>query len=138
MRGFGQIDPMYPGGCPTGFTLQELYYVPNSEATNVTAATPGAVPLPGNQYACMNASGVSPLAFAQSNGSQFAIYTQMPFLAILAAGVAALLLGDGLMKLLGVAVVGCGVVAGGLTYQNQAQVQTDGSIKCVITGASGF
>ncbi len=150
MTGLGQtcptVDPMYPNGCPAGFTLEELYYVPNSEAQNVTASTPGAVPQPNPSftgtgpcfaYACRSASGQSPIGAVQATCSNSAIYTQPEFLALFGAGAAALFLLDGWAKLIGLALIGYGFL-GGIGYQVQAQTQVDGSIKCVVTGASGM
>lgn len=109
MYGFGQVttcptvDPMYPTGCPAGYTLQELYYVPNSEVTNVTASTPGAIPLPNPSYtgsgscltyACMNSSMNTPSGVSDQQCYQ---NNQMIQIAVAAAG---LLLLPGWLKLL--------------------------------------
>src|ERR1700730_12653730 len=57
-------DTSYPSGCPAGFSLQESYYVPNSEVINATASTPGAIPLTSTNgcpsYSCVNAQQQSP------------------------------------------------------------------------------
>jgi hypothetical protein len=95
-------DPSYPSGCPAGFTLQEMWYVPNSEVTNATASTPGAVQYsptgngcPG--YICQNSQGQSPDSIA-ANARLTTCSTEA--MAILAAGVAALIFLPGWSKLI--------------------------------------
>ena len=80
------VDPQYPNGCPSGFTLQPVYYVPNIPANagnpqagnvDVPANTPGAVPMPSNtnpncnQYQCFNANNLAPYQAAQNACPKF-------------------------------------------------------------------
>lgn len=112
-------DPQYPNGCPSGFTLQQVYYVPNIPANagnpqagnvNVPASTPGAVPMPSNtvpgctQYQCFNASNLGPYDAAQNACPKF---TPMGMVVIAAtAGIVLLLPGATKLLALPVFVVG--------------------------------
>lgn len=79
-------DPMYPTGCPAGFSPHEMYY-----AQNVTV--------------------------------------------LIGAGLLGLFMLDGWAKLIAAAFLAWGV---GVGYQVQASPQSDGSIKCVVTGTSSW
>lgn len=105
-------DPTYPTGCPAGFTLQQMFYVPNSEVTNVTASTPGAVPLLSAgcpQYICQNAQLQSPGQIA-SNAHFSSCNTEA--LIILAAGIAGLIFLPGWTKILSLAALPASFLVG--------------------------
>jgi hypothetical protein len=134
------VDPMYPTGCPAGFTAQQIFYVPNSEQP-LTYGTPGpgAVPMPNpsiqncNQsFSCVNAQGQSPIAATQGTCPTL---TPAAGWALGATALAVFLL-PGVFKLLALPVGFFAFIFSG--QQWQAQPQPDGSIKCVVTGASGM
>lgn len=63
-----QVDSEYPTGCPSGFTLQPVCYVPNSgqPERNCTGAPAGYIPIPDGAgcptFTCLNAQFQSPFA----------------------------------------------------------------------------
>jgi hypothetical protein len=136
-------DPSWPKGCPTGYTNQAMYYVPNSEVVNALSTTPGAVlELGANgcpQYVCTNSSGEGPLQNPGTAGCGVFGTGLFPAQAALyAAGALGLLLLPGWGKLLGV-----GALAGGFLYawgwQWQLQPNAAGTgTQCVQIGASGL
>ena len=128
-------DVQFPNGCPSGFSLQQVYYVPNSEITNVTASTPGAVPVPGAACQCLNSSGMSPLQVGQAQCPS--VITAPTSLALIAGAIAALILLPGGWKALAL-LPAAGVFLYGWGVQYEAQVNAQGQVTCVLTGASGL
>jgi hypothetical protein len=134
------VDPSFKAGCPSGYSLQKVYYVPNSEVTNATASTPGAVPLIAGandcpSYMCQNGSGEGPL---QSTCSSLPMFIQPFPLATIGGGLAALLFLEGAWKLLGVAAIAYGVIGTSFSYQVQPVANAQGGVTCTVMGASSL
>jgi hypothetical protein len=142
-RGLGQTancsqsDPVFPNGCPSGYTLQEVYYLPNScpnvgqypdQYTGVTASTPCAIPSAPTgcpQYACRNSSGIGPTQAVQST-----CLPLTPMQMALGAGtIVAFIFLPGAAKLLGL-VAGAGFVLASLSEHMQAVTDTTGNTTC--------
>jgi hypothetical protein len=129
-----QIDKLYPAGCPSGFSLKQVFYTPNSELpqTYGSGNTPVSDPVNPScfMYACVDASGNSPIGAAQAKcPPDFLSY------GLIAGGIAAFLFLDGWTKLLGIVPIGIGVLNGLATHM-QAELQPDGTIKCIRAGTS--
>jgi hypothetical protein len=114
VAGLGQACPSmqdmiaqaYPGGCPAGFTAQQLFTLPATGLT-VSASTPGAVPSPnpvvnGNcpSYDCLNANLQNPALI--SDQAQRSSCNTPGYIAA-GAGVVAFLVLPGWWKVLGIA-----------------------------------
>jgi len=112
-------DIGYPSGCPSGFSLVEQYYIPNSATGIVPQGTPGAVPMPNPTsaagcplYVCQNPQGQTPgLIQGQQMRAQCNSAQSTPWLI---GGLAAFILLPGWSKLLG-AVGLYRAVAGGIS-----------------------
>ena len=139
VKGLGacsQIDPAYPNGCPSGFTPQPVFYVPNSgQSEEFGTPGPGYVPLPvptdnsGCQsYSCVNSSGLGPAQAVQSSCPK---YTPLTIGMVAGAGIGLLVLPD-LWKLLAIPAAVAGIFLGG-TYDPYGPVDpTTGLPTCIV------
>lgn len=102
-----QADPLFPNGCPTGFTLQ-----------------PYSGPLGGcTEYSCKDANGKGPIQ-AQSCGPDL-----IPW-ALIGSGIAAIIMLDGWWVLLGIPLLAAGALEG-IGYHMQAEIDpTTGQVTC--------
>lgn len=130
------IDVSWPSGCPSGFTAEEVFYTPNSEAAETFGSgnTPfltGATDCP--LYACVNAAGQSPTQVANAS-CQGGVKGNLPLI-LMGAGAVGLFVLPGWLKLLGLAAIAAGGLQGIGTHQ-QAQMATDGSYRWTCVTAS--
>jgi hypothetical protein len=102
-----QSDPIFPNGCPTGFTL-----------------TPYSGPLGGcTEYACKNAAGQGPIMATQATCGPI---TPMGMI-LLAAGVAGILFDQ---MLLGILAIGAGLVTEFGSHMQAKVDPTTGNVTC--------
>jgi hypothetical protein len=124
--GCPKVDLSWPSGCPSGFTAEEVFYTPNSEAAETFGS--GNTPVPGNGgcplFACVNAAGQSPIQVANA-ACQSGVQGNLP-LVMMGAGVVGLVALPGWLKLLGLACIAGGLLQG-IGTNRQAQMASDGS-----------
>ena len=127
-------DPLYPQGCPSGFSLQQVFYVPNSQVTGAIASTPGAVPfrLDGcPQYACQNPGGSNPVQQATCPSNLTIPYNLFGY----GAAAAALLFLPGLLKVVSIPIAGWVFLNG---YRYQPGVDNSGNVSCAVISGIGL